>query len=84
MFAAGAERQRKPRQNAFLLLNIQLMPPQAAPLAPVINISLAADKPIMVGFALAEGNGSLRFFLAPKIEDDDIEAGEEESVIKRE
>eukprot|EP00879_Flechtneria_rotunda_P031106 GHRR01033953.1.p1 GENE.GHRR01033953.1~~GHRR01033953.1.p1 ORF type:complete len:149 (+),score=52.36 GHRR01033953.1:366-812(+) len=50
---------------------------KATPLSSHVTLSMARDLPVMVDFAISD-MGHLRFYLAPKIEDEDME-GEDEA-----
>lgn len=44
---------------------------RATPLSPTVTLCLAPDKPIEVMYSFNDNCGSLRFFLAPKIDEED-------------
>lgn len=48
---------------------------KATPLSPTVVLSLSKDLPIVVEYAIAD-MGHVRFYLAPKIDDEMEEAGE--------
>lgn len=50
---------------------------KASPLSGVVTLSMSADMPIVVEYGIGD-NGHVRFFLAPKLdEDDEMEGGDE-------
>ncbi len=49
---------------------------QATPLSSVVKLGLTRDLPIAIEYTLPEG-GWLKFFLAPKIDDEEEMAAEE-------
>eukprot|EP00877_Chromochloris_zofingiensis_P014263 jgi/Chrzof1/9090/Cz03g35210.t1 len=49
---------------------------KATPLASHVSLSMTRELPIMVDYQISD-IGYLRFYLAPKIEDDDMEGGDE-------
>jgi proliferating cell nuclear antigen len=48
---------------------------KATPLSPTVSLSLSKDLPIVVDYRIAD-MGSIKFYLAPKIDDDMDEGGE--------
>ncbi len=51
---------------------------QAGPLCSTVQISLCKDMPVSVAFDLSDSNGCLRYFLAPKIDDEEDEGMQED------
>lgn len=49
---------------------------KATPLSPTVVLSLSKDLPIVVEYAIDSDIGHVRFYLAPKIDDEMEEAGE--------
>lgn len=45
---------------------------QATPLCSCVQIGMTRDMPVAVVYELAEGNGTLKYFLAPKIDDEEV------------
>lgn len=44
---------------------------KAAPLSDKVRLNLSADRPLLVQFDLEDQSGSIKYYLAPKVDDDD-------------
>jgi proliferating cell nuclear antigen len=67
---------RDPVSNGFSLRYLTDFA-RAEPLASHVQLSFVADRPVTVAYDMADGTGSVRFYLAPKVDnsDDEREAG---------
>lgn len=66
----------EPAELSFALRYLNFFT-KATPLSGVVNLSMSAEMPIVVDYPIGD-SGHVRFFLAPKLdEDDEMEGGDE-------
>ena len=66
----------EPIQLAFALRYLNLIA-KAAPLSSQVALSFVEGQPMMVEFQIGSNSGSIRYFLAPKISEDDSDGDDE-------